>query len=387
MNVTTSVGTAWISIGVIARNEEKSIGPALGSLFRQSLFAELAQRGRQAEILCVANGCTDATVEIATRVFEEQAARHPHRHAFIGRTLAVPEAGKINAWNLFVHRMSASGARYLILMDADILFGHFTTLWNLCRALERDDRAQIASGEPVKDLALKKNPSPRERLSLATSHLTRSCTAQLTGQLYCIRTTTARRIHLPRALAACEDGFIKSLVCTDFLTKPPQPGRIVRVPHASHIFEAYVSGRDILRNQKRQMIGQTFVHVLIDQFLPSLPAADQANLQQKLQQLDAEEGRWLERLMAAHLRRTRHFWQLFPGILTFRFHRLAGLPAGKKLLYFPATLAGLGVTLAACWLAAVALRRDELDCWPGKRGPGPGREDGPMDLSPPVVSG
>ncbi|SDS41735.1 glycosyltransferase family 2 protein [Opitutus sp. GAS368] len=386
MKVIASASAAWVSLGMIARNEEKAIGPALESLFRQSLFAELEQRGLAAEIWCVANDCTDATVEVAGRILAHHGAGHPHRHVFTARVLTVPEAGKINAWNLFVHRVSAADARYLILMDADIRFGHVTTLWNLCRALEEDSFAQISAGEPVKDLALKKDPSLRERISLATSRLTQGSAAQLTGQLYCIRAATARRVRLPRELPACEDGLIKSLVCTDSLTKEPQPARVVRARHASHIFEAYVSIGAILRNQKRQMIGQTFVHLLIDRYLPALPAAARADLNRTVQRLDEEDPAWLRRLVAEHLRRTRWFWRLFPGILSFRFRRLARLPVAKRLRHLPATLIGFGVTLAACWLAARALRRGRLRYWPDKRQP-PGRPDGPVGLVRPVLPG
>jgi hypothetical protein len=386
MKVIESASAAWVSLGMIARNEEKAIAPALESLFRQTLFAELAQRGLAAEIWCVANDCTDATVEVAGRILARHGAAHPHRQVFAARVLTVPEAGKINAWNLFVHRVSAADARYLILLDADIRFGHVTTLWNLCRVLEEDSFAQISAGEPVKDLALKKNPSLRERLSLATSRLTQGSAAQLTGQLYCIRAATARRIRLPRELPACEDGLIKSLVCTDFLTKEPQPARVVRARHASHIFEAYVSTGAILRNQKRQMIGQTFVHLLIDRYLPTLPAADRADLNRTVQRLDEEDPAWLRRLVAEHLRRTRWFWRLFPGILSFRFRRLARLPVAKRLLHLPATLIGFGVTLAAGWLAARALRRGRLHYWPDKRQP-PDRPDDSVGLVRPVLPG
>ena len=50
--------------------------------------------------------------------------------------------------------------------------------------------------------------------------------------------------------------------------------RHLRRSGASHIFEAYTSPADILQNQKRQMIGQTVVHILVDKYLKSLPAAD-----------------------------------------------------------------------------------------------------------------
>ncbi|HKB56968.1 MAG TPA: glycosyltransferase family A protein [Lacunisphaera sp.] len=387
MKVIESASTAWVSLGVIARNEEQSIGPALESLFRQSLFAELERRSLQAEIFCLANGCTDATAAVAARIFWEQSARHPHHRAFSGRALTLPEAGKINAWNQFVHQISAPETHYLILMDADILFGHVTTLWNLCQKLEQQPCAQVAVGDPVKDLALKNKPSLPERLSLATSRMTQGAAAQLTGQLYCIRAAAARRIRLPRELAACEDGFIKSLVCTDFLTKAPQPERIARVPQASHIFTAYVTAGDILRNQKRQMIGQTYVHLLVDRLLPSLPEEDRADLAATVQQLDAVLPGWLGRLLQEHLRQTRWFWRLFPGILTFRFRRLAPLPLGRRLRHLPAALAGQAITLTACWLAARALRGGQRQYWPTRRGQPPGRENGPMGLAQPGLPG
>lgn len=381
MKATASTSAIWVSVGIIARNEERSIGPALESLFRQSLFAELETHRLHAEIWCVANGCTDATAGVADRLFAQHGAHHPHRHSFTGRVLVVPEAGKINAWNLFVHRVSAPKSRYLILMDADIVFGHVTTLWNLCQALEDDPLAQLSSGDAVKHLALKARLSPLERLSLGTSRMTQSASAQVTGQLYCIRAATARRIWLPRELAACEDGLIKNLVCTDFLTTEPRPARIVRALNSSHIFEAYVSASDIMRNQKRQMIGQTFVHLLIDRHLPSLPPADLLDLAQTVQRLDESNPGWLGRLMQAHLRQTRWFWRLFPDILCFRFRRLARLTPAQRLLHLPAAIAGFGVTLIACWLAARALRRGHMQFWPDKSGRPSGHADGPAGFT------
>src|SRR4051812_21940703 len=95
-----------ISIGIIAWNEEKAIGSALESLFQQSLFEKLHQRGVRCELVCVANGCTDRTPAIAKQVFEEQSRSHPFRQSFSARALDVKERGKINAWNLFVHNLS-----------------------------------------------------------------------------------------------------------------------------------------------------------------------------------------------------------------------------------------------------------------------------------------
>src|SRR5882762_6115317 len=118
---TTATSVAYVSIGIFAWNEEASIAAALDTLFRQSLFQELSKRDRVCEVICVVNGCTDRTPDIARRVFHVQTQGHPDRAAFTCRVINLTERGKLNAWNQFVHLFSAKGARLLIMMDADIL--------------------------------------------------------------------------------------------------------------------------------------------------------------------------------------------------------------------------------------------------------------------------
>src|SRR6185503_18109943 len=73
-----------ISIAVRAWDEEAVIRCTLESLFEQSLFEELGPRGEYCEVLCIPNGCTDRTAEIAAAVFAEQAKSHPFADAFAG---------------------------------------------------------------------------------------------------------------------------------------------------------------------------------------------------------------------------------------------------------------------------------------------------------------
>ena len=162
----------------------------------------------------------------------------------------------------------------------------------------------------------------------------------MSGQLYCIRAAIARNIYLPRDLAACEDGFIKALACTDFLTRESSLDRIAQAPNASHVFQAYTRAGDLLRNQKRQVIGQAIVHLLVDDHLKRLPLDQKLNLATVLRQKEEADPDWLKKLIAAHLRRTRFFWRLFPGFLTFRFRRLARLKGSQKLRHLPATAMG-----------------------------------------------
>lgn len=380
----TLPGKITVSIGILARNEETRLGTCLAGLFRQTLFAELARRGERVEVWCVANACTDDTAAVAERCFHEAAVTHPHAPSFLANAVSVRTPGKINAWNLFVHEISATESQYLILMDADIALGGDETLWNLVHGLEQHPLAQLAAGEPVKDIALKASPSFRERLSLATSRLTAGSGPQLTGQLYAIRAATARRIRLPRDLAACEDGFIKNIVCTDFLERETQSARLLRVPGASHVFEAYVSAGAILKNQKRQMIGQTFVHLLLDRYLPTLCQREGLSLADAIKKLDVEDPQWLRRIVRYHIGETKHFWELFPGVCTFRYQRWAHRPAGERLRYFPAMVVGSIVTAVSAWLAWRSLRRGLLEYWPQKpsRPSGPATPAAEFDLRP-----
>jgi len=96
-----------VSIAIFAWNEERSIGSTLQSLFQQSIFGRLRQRRARSEIICVTNGCTDRTPLIAEQIAAEWLLRDPNRDAVSFRVGDIAERGKVNAWNQFVHRLSA----------------------------------------------------------------------------------------------------------------------------------------------------------------------------------------------------------------------------------------------------------------------------------------
>ena len=257
-------------------------------------------------------------------------------------------------------------------MDADITFQGRDTLWNMLAVLKENSAAHIATDRPCKSISSKPNPSLLERLSLLSSHVTQAGDAQLCGQLYCIRSEAARRIFLPRDLGSCDDGFIKALVCTDFLTHPVDPARIVLAKDAAHTFDAYTSIRSVLKNQKRQAIGQAILHLLVDDYLKNLPLSDRANLEAFLREKERVDPDWLKRLMAGHARRTKYFWQLIPGLAAFRFKRLARLNWGKRFQCFPAAVAGFFLAMFSCVLARAHLKKGCTQYWPHARVSGSG---------------
>jgi glycosyltransferase involved in cell wall biosynthesis len=351
-----------ISIAVRAWNEESVIRRTLESLFQQSLFAELSRRGESCEVLCIPNGCTDRTAEITATVFREQESSHPFNNAIIYRLCECKEAGRNHTWNRFIHELSHPEVEFLFLMDSDILFDRPDTLFNMYRTLLDDTEASIVSDQPIKDISLKPRKSWRDRISLATSEMNGVIRGRMTGQLYGIRTPIARRLYLPRELGI-DDGFIKAIVCTDFFSSDLNPRRIAVAKNASHLYEAYTSVADLLKNQKRQMIGQTIVHVLVD-YLKALPPHQRTNLAETLRHKDESSPTWIAHLVTEHLQKVRHFWRIFPDALTFRVRRWQQMRGAKKLTHFPAMVIGCGLTLVTCLQAHQHFKAGRMHFWP-----------------------
>ncbi len=352
-----------LSIGIMAWNEEVCIEVTLASLFRQSIFAHLAARNECCEIVCLANGCTDRTVKIAGDYFERMACENPGRRGLDARVAEISEPGRNNAWNRFVHEYSAPGTRYICLMDADIVFDQENTIELVLGELERDPHLGGASDCPRKSVAGKARRSPRERLSLAASDMTETIEGRLNGMFYVLRSGLARNLYLPRDLGAPDDGFFKAAICTDFFREPTDPTKVVSVRGASHSYEPYLAFGDVLNNQKRQMIGQTTVYVLIE-YIKTLPESRRAILGEVIRGNEARDPDWFKKLIDAHVARPRAFWRLFPGILTFRWKRLGKMKGVRRLTHFPAAAAGFALTLVACMQATHFLRRGVSGFWP-----------------------
>lgn len=367
-----------VSLAILAWNEELTITSALGSVYSQTLFQELAERKARAEVVVVLNGCTDSTAAKAKAFFEQQSAVSGFEHVR-GRVVDLPEKGKLNAWNSYVHQHSAADAQYLILMDADIEFLNPHTLIRLVDELERNPEAHVAVDTPRKTIEFKENPTLVERLSLAASSITRSASAQLCAQLYCIRANVAREIYLPRDLGACEDGLLKALVCTNLLTEPTNPDRIRPAPGAEHAFEAYTGLGALLRNQKRQVMGQTMVHLIVDKRLSK--AGKETAVGPKLRALDAEDPEWLKRDLAAHLAGIRAFWNVCPGYVITPLRRWRNFNGPRKLRRFPAALAQSVLATVGSYLAWRAMKRGATSYWPKAQ-----RSSPAMRPLPPVPS-
>ncbi len=126
--MSTDVG---LSVLIPAHNEASEIGACLAALFACDPLPD----GVSAEVIVLANGCTDATAEIA-RSTTPPAGWHIS-------VLEIPEGGKLNALNQGDGQ--ARGA-VLVYLDADVRVSP-QILPEIYRVLSQDDAA-YASGQP-----------------------------------------------------------------------------------------------------------------------------------------------------------------------------------------------------------------------------------------------
>ena len=207
-----------LSIGILAHNEESHIGETLRSLFAQDVFQQYAT-----ELVIVANGCTDKTAEVAKRTLRD----HQAVWSSLGtaRVEEVIVAGKTNAWNQFVHRISSRHASMLILMDADISILNPNTISSMVATLQRSPKAVVCVDRPVKDIEIKANRTALERVLVAATPTVSLDNVPLCGQLYCALSVQLRLIHLPAEIT-CDDGFLRALLLTQgSLTRRPATNR------------------------------------------------------------------------------------------------------------------------------------------------------------------
>ena len=113
------------SVAIFAHNEAATLAETVRS-------AQFAGEGASTEIVILANGCRDNTVEIARDL--AQVYRNIH-------VIEIALGDKANAWNHYVHDISAQlpfcDAWMHVFMDGDVQvsapsFGAFATAFDLC---------------------------------------------------------------------------------------------------------------------------------------------------------------------------------------------------------------------------------------------------------------
>jgi len=322
-----------LNIGILAHNESGSIGVLLRSLCQQSL---LIDGEHQVEIVIVPNGCKDNTAAVSRQILEQLAPQH--QAFWTWRVCEVEEAGKSNAWNLFIHEFAAPDANFFYLIDADIQLLDPTSLTKMLEVLIDNPDYWIALDRPIKDVELKEQKSWLEKLSVAVSKSSNDGQLYICGQLYCARAEPLRKIWMPAGLPV-EDGFLTQMIIRENFTidRPTFSKRIVRVNEASHVFEAYTNPFELVNHEVRVVMG-IVINIFLTYYLRDR-CSRELTAGTLIARMNRESHFWLNDFVRNYLSNKQ--WWIIPISLVFRrYSSLKSHSLRKACLRVPiATLA------------------------------------------------
>jgi glycosyltransferase involved in cell wall biosynthesis len=326
-----------LSIGILAHNESKAIANLLQSLSQQSILNGL-NKEYTVEIIVVPNGCSDDTAAVTYQTLS--AINSGVKTVWDWQVREVVEAGKSNAWNLFIHQFAAPDADFFYLMDADIKLPDRYTLEKLLTVLVENPEYWIALDQPIKDVELKANKSWIDKLSVAVSKSSNAGQLYICGQLYCGRALPLRNIWMPAGLPV-EDGFLTQMIIRENFTvkNPTFSKRIVRVTEASHVFEAYTNPIELINHEVRVVVG-IVINIFLTCFLQER-CSTSLTAGMLIKRMNQESHFWLNDFVRNYLAQEK--WWLIPISLVFRRYRsLQHHSWHKAMLRLPiATLAFL----------------------------------------------
>ena len=344
-----------VSIGMLAYNEAGGIAKTIISLLAQSVFhagAAMAAVGEW-EIVVVPNGCTDNTARVADEAFRrELSAITGVQVTHSVRVLA--QGGKSNAWNHYIHELSRADADVIVMIDTDIEFGHPDTILNCLAELRNNTHAKVVVDLPLKDFVRKPKLSWIERISARYSSVRLNGDVAIAGSFYCAAAATLRQAWMPVGLSG-EDGFLRSMIVTDFFRREPDVRRVARAANASHYYEGLTDLRSIFRHELRMVIGTCLNCYFTWDFLKFATAPDGPGAGALIRDQLAADPAWYRRLIENQIRNRGGF--VIPRDMVFRrFATLRGIGWRRALRRLPLALAGTLLDIPTYWRANRMLR-------------------------------
>ncbi len=280
-----------LCLGILAYNEEERIEQTLAGLLKQDLWM---QEGVEASVHVVVNGSRDRTAERARHFFEANA---PGAAAVVHD---LERAGKANAWNEFVHRLSPADAEMLILADADIRLPQADALRRMVETLRASETAVACVDAPRKDFSQVRMSWLERKISGSASDLAAKGPPKLCGQLYVARAEALRCIFLPEPLLV-EDGLIKAMLVTRNFAEAELPERLVRAEGVYHLYEPEAGLRAFYRHEKRIFIGSLSNFML---FRRMREVAEQGrDAGDWLREQQEKDPEWFRRQLEQHFQR------------------------------------------------------------------------------------
>jgi glycosyltransferase involved in cell wall biosynthesis len=336
-----------VSIGILAHNEAGDIGNLISDLASQTL---ISNRKLSIEIHVVANGCTDATVDVSKEALTAQVFQYGNITTLVHN---LARAGKSNAWNELIHTLASPKTDFIFLLDADIRIPENTTLQLVLDRLTQSKTACVAVDESVKDLSEEAHKSTIERLILAGSGTAHNRRTAIAGALYCARFAVLKSIWMPIGLPG-EDGFLRAMILTSNFTEDENLDHIVFVEGARHIFESERSIRGVFRHNIRLTIG-TAINVLLFKHIRKSQSI-QKDVSKYIRQRNAGDPNWINELIANEIRRGKYFL-LDKSFLLKRLKVLSSLPFSEQVRRGPIFIFGFVFDVALFFTANHLMRR------------------------------
>ncbi|WP_286130935.1 glycosyltransferase [Loktanella sp. 5RATIMAR09] len=324
-----------IDLGIFAHNEAANIQAMLLMLQRQDIFGlpDISLR-----VFVLANGCDDATVELA----EQTIAGMMHAAQFEVCNIAI--GGKSRTWNAFVHDIARADSNYLIFCDADIDIPQPDALRKMIAFVQSHPKIIVSSSRPVKDIVYApERLNLRDRMIAAGGGTLDDWRKSVCGQLYILKADIARSFHLPIGLPV-EDGFVRAMVLTDLFRQAENPDMIDGDESVFHVYQSERGVLALIRHQVRIVIGSALNAVVFETLHGS--AAPQTMLETA-----ARDPDWLGALCQKKLPQRY-------GFVPFHFltKRLSGL-SSATLKRKTIVLMGFGFDLVVYVIAQVKMAR------------------------------
>lgn len=329
------------SVVVLAKDEENNIVDCLLGIVSQSVFQHA---DTVAEIIIVANGCSDATAAVA-QSFLEQCDLAPNISFSV---LDVAEPGKSKAWNLAVHELVSAQSALLIFADSDIEFASPDVLDGMLSHMEERSDAAAFVGLPLKANERSFRRSITDRVSSVISRHTRYNDA-ICGQLYVIRADQAKLVWLPNETPG-EDGFLDAMVKTlGFTTETG--GTVLQSRQVTHYFEDLSLGQFIAH--ERRMIMGTVINRWIFEHMWSLSARNHGG--ETILRWNQDDPQWVQSIIDARIGKRR--WVVPRGVVLRRFSHPRDVGIGRFSVRFPVALIATALSVPAMLVANRMLKR------------------------------
>lgn len=339
-----------VSVGVIARNEEARIAAALESILQQTVFRSAKSLCLETELIVVAHGCTDQTVERSEAFLQQAPCESAGDSPVRLRLEAVPEAGVANAWNLLTHTFSRPDTDFIFFVNADIVIDQPDAFEQMLRRLQREYvmKGIVPVGRTPMEAAQRQTLP--DRLQLA---LTRFAEGPVRGHCLCARAAAARAVWLPKRLPGEVEECFQRMILSDMAAIPENPARIGVAQNAGYTFEACRSFRDMAFRRVRRFVGQAFLQTLLRHLKTMRTEQPGIHMTAYLRVRDELDPSWLDRLVQLSIH-VHGLYQTLPSPASrFRFWRQPENSLFKKLSLLPGAVTAfmfdVPVFLSAAW--------------------------------------